>query len=646
MTDVTAYELNVIAKPGASDAGLRPRQHVRGAIDPDDADPGPAERQRDSSRSTPKLENRPGWDGIDEMRAAARGWRSTSFADLVFFHHRIVGRRDQSRWRRLFDVGRAAHYTGYRPSYLVLRSLFKARKELAEVLGKLNALNEGAVALADKMDDLAGCFGIGLIPTGSKDPFALRRAAQGVVKILVEGGVRIPLDKLTAGDKQLQEFLLDRVRYYFRDVRGYKYDEVNAVLAAGSNDLVDVAERLEAIKGLVPTSLSARDAEGREVLEVIAPYIEDWGRHRLSVAYTVHFRNLQPGINRLIGTTVGLTVVGEGLDDPVLAVLDAARAGSADATVSELVLRALEALDLYGVCGTWPDAVAARANLLRLQGEAAEFQGANPEALASGRDSLFSLANGGEEEVFHVGRRAFELNGRRHDLTLIKRLTPELRRQEVDVWKRAIRTLSHEINNSLAPIKSIAGSLSVLIGRDPFDVTGIHRAMDRVEMMKVERLSHWNPARAAIDIALYDVIGRYLGVPVYDLLGGRQRDRFEVCKNIGVSTPEETAVRAQELVAEGYTTLKLQRNIFSNELGINFCLADFFNIDGHLFLSQILQLIFELVYFCSALPNDNARACGIDINLCPVRGTLYLYLGDPCMIEPLLNMAADHQIFV
>jgi glycosyltransferase involved in cell wall biosynthesis len=77
------------------------------------------------------LENRPGWDGIDEMRAAARGWRSASFGELAFFHHRLVGRRDQSRWRRLFEVGRAAHYTGYRPTYLVLRSLFKARREPA-----------------------------------------------------------------------------------------------------------------------------------------------------------------------------------------------------------------------------------------------------------------------------------------------------------------------------------------------------------------------------------------------------------------------------------------------------------------------------------------------------------------------------------
>ena len=89
------------------------------------------------------LENRPGWDGIDEMRAAARGWRSASFPDLVFRHHRLVGRRDQSRWRRLFEVGRAAHYTGYRPSYLILRSLFKARRELAAL-----ALMAGYVSAA------------------------------------------------------------------------------------------------------------------------------------------------------------------------------------------------------------------------------------------------------------------------------------------------------------------------------------------------------------------------------------------------------------------------------------------------------------------------------------------------------------------
>jgi two-component system nitrogen regulation sensor histidine kinase NtrY len=108
------------------------------------------------------------------------------------------------------------------------------------------------------------------------------------------------------------------------------------------------------------------------------------------------------------------------------------------------------------------------------------------EALASGRDSLFSLSDAtGEEEVFHVARRAFELNGRRHDLTLVKRLTPELRRQEVDVWKRAIRTLSHEINNSLAPIASLARSVRLMVGV-PEHAERLGAALDVVE----ERSTH------------------------------------------------------------------------------------------------------------------------------------------------------------
>jgi glycyl-tRNA synthetase beta chain len=109
------------------------------------------------------------------------------------------------------------------------------------------------VSLADKLDTLRGCFRIGLIPTGSRDPFALRRAAQGVVKIIVEGGLRLHLNSLLGEDKQLREFMLDRARYYFRDVRGFRYDEVNAVLAAASGDLVDVEQRLEAIRAVRPT---------------------------------------------------------------------------------------------------------------------------------------------------------------------------------------------------------------------------------------------------------------------------------------------------------------------------------------------------------------------------------------------------------
>jgi glycyl-tRNA synthetase beta chain len=109
------------------------------------------------------------------------------------------------------------------------------------------------VSLADKLDTLRGCFGIGMIPTGSRDPFALRRAAQGVVKILVEGKLKFPLSDLLNKDPQLQEFVLDRVRHYFKEVRGFKYDEVNAVLASGWDDLVDVESRLMAVQAVRPT---------------------------------------------------------------------------------------------------------------------------------------------------------------------------------------------------------------------------------------------------------------------------------------------------------------------------------------------------------------------------------------------------------
>jgi glycyl-tRNA synthetase beta chain len=109
------------------------------------------------------------------------------------------------------------------------------------------------LSIADKLDTLRGCFRVGLIPSGSKDPFALRRAAQGIVKILVEGKLRLPVQTLCEGNAQLEEFFAERIRYYFRDIRGFKYDEVNAVLASGWNDLVDFEERLEAVRAVRPT---------------------------------------------------------------------------------------------------------------------------------------------------------------------------------------------------------------------------------------------------------------------------------------------------------------------------------------------------------------------------------------------------------
>jgi glycyl-tRNA synthetase beta chain len=117
------------------------------------------------------------------------------------------------------------------------------------------------VALADKLDTLAGCFSIGLKPSGSSDPFALRRAAQGVVKILADHNLHAPLLELIAATQpseeaagQLLEFFLDRLRYYLREVRGFRYDEVNAVLAVGAQDVPDAIARCEAVRQVRPTS--------------------------------------------------------------------------------------------------------------------------------------------------------------------------------------------------------------------------------------------------------------------------------------------------------------------------------------------------------------------------------------------------------
>ncbi len=101
------------------------------------------------------------------------------------------------------------------------------------------------VALADKLDTLIGCFNAGLIPSGSKDPFALRRAAQGIVKILVEAKLDVRVMEILTKDQKT--FFLDRVQYYFREIRGYGYDEINAVLAAGITTLADVESRIKAV---------------------------------------------------------------------------------------------------------------------------------------------------------------------------------------------------------------------------------------------------------------------------------------------------------------------------------------------------------------------------------------------------------------
>jgi glycyl-tRNA synthetase beta chain len=110
-----------------------------------------------------------------------------------------------------------------------------------------------ALSIADKFDTLRECFRIGMIPTGSKDPFALRRAAQGIVKILFEAKLPLNLFDLTTDLPELQVFLRERIQFYLREVRGYAYDEVNAVMAVPVSTLADLADRVEAIHQVRPT---------------------------------------------------------------------------------------------------------------------------------------------------------------------------------------------------------------------------------------------------------------------------------------------------------------------------------------------------------------------------------------------------------
>jgi hypothetical protein len=97
------------------------------------------------------LEERLGWDGIDEFKANARGWRTQTLVELPFRHHRREGVRD-GEWRMRVEHGRFAHYVGYRPSYLLLRALHNARRHPA-ALGLVWGYVAAAVSRAPGLED-------------------------------------------------------------------------------------------------------------------------------------------------------------------------------------------------------------------------------------------------------------------------------------------------------------------------------------------------------------------------------------------------------------------------------------------------------------------------------------------------------------
>jgi glycyl-tRNA synthetase beta chain len=150
---------------------------------------------------------------------------------------------------------------------------------------------EGAVlSIADKADTIAGMFALGLVPSGSKDPFALRRQANGIVKIIAERQLPLSLSevmrdahsgyrkseaekKFVEGakfDESMRAFFRERLEFYLRDVRGYGYDVVKAVLAADADDVIDALARAEAVKQVLHMpEFQAIGAAGKRIRNIL-----------------------------------------------------------------------------------------------------------------------------------------------------------------------------------------------------------------------------------------------------------------------------------------------------------------------------------------------------------------------------------------
>src|ERR1700732_1389731 len=128
---------------------------------------------------------------------------------------------------------------------------------------------EGAVlSIGDKADTIAGMFALGLVPSGSKDPFALRRQANAIVKVIAEKKLSLRLDELMRdarsgykgseaekkfiGEEKyshsVSTFFGERLEFYLKDVCAYPYDVVKAVLGADAEDVVDAVQRAEAVR--------------------------------------------------------------------------------------------------------------------------------------------------------------------------------------------------------------------------------------------------------------------------------------------------------------------------------------------------------------------------------------------------------------
>ena len=166
---------------------------------------------------------------------------------------------------------------------------------------------EGAVlGLADRIDTISGMFGLGMEPTGSKDPFALRRAANAIVRILAESELPLLLSDIFSSAQvqpevktKLEAFFGERIDFYLREARGQAYDVVKAVMLTGQDeiDIRDFVARAEAISAMrvaaKTSSPSARRSKRiKNILEQATvpsqKALRRWCRHQLLMVRSAH----------------------------------------------------------------------------------------------------------------------------------------------------------------------------------------------------------------------------------------------------------------------------------------------------------------------------------------------------------------------
>ncbi len=196
--------------------------------------------------------------------------------------------------------GYYAQHSGADP--VVVRAIREHYRPQGAADGLPENLEGRLVSMADKLDTLVGCFGIGLVPTGAKDPFALRRAALGVIRILLDdGGVRFRLlgvlesawDAFAPGVLELSRrqtvdnlmaFIYGRLQNHLK-THGFEHDLIDSVQVLGLDDLLDVRQRVGALDQFKKLpSYGALVAANKRIANILQKATEDWQHHPLDVA--------------------------------------------------------------------------------------------------------------------------------------------------------------------------------------------------------------------------------------------------------------------------------------------------------------------------------------------------------------------------